>query len=308
MEKTSFKLAVAQPEASSEVEEPKVETAAVMVAEAGRNGTDLIVFPEGYPGPLRHDSDYDAAPRLSEAARDASCSVAWGRIELGADGFYRTVHYIYGDDGEEILRYERAHPATGDVHPVLNGVPMFPGPVLGMAEVAGVKIGITICSELWVTEAPRTLALMGAEIILAPAGGGFHQVAENWRLLARARAIENECYVALTQQLFPGERGSALIAGPEHLVSSSEDVGVQYGDLDLERARWLREIDDSMQKPKPFDSLPGVVRARRPELYGALTDGSADLYDYETAGRAVDRDAATGARAATPGDGAAGTG
>lgn len=294
MEKTSFKLAVAQPEAASEVEEPKVEAAAAMVAEAGRNGADLILFPEAYPGPIRFDSDFDAAPRLSEAARDASCAVAWGRVERADDGYYRTMLYIHGADGEQILRYERAHPATGDVHPVLNGQPMFPGPKLGLAEVDGVKVGIAICSELWVTEACRTLAIMGAEIILGPAGGGFFQVAENWQILARARAIENECYVALTQQMFPGERGSALIAGPEGLVSSSEEIGVQYGDLDLERLRWLRAADDSMQKPKPFNALPGVIRARRPELYGLLTDGSGDLYDYEAAGRAISTAAGTG--------------
>lgn len=288
MDKKSFKLAVAQPQAvGGAEEESKVEAAAAMVAEAGRNGAELILFPESYPGPIARDGDFDAAPRLAEAARAAACAVAWGRVERGEDGLYRTLHYIHGADGSEILRYERAHPATGDVHPTLSGVPMFPGPVLGLCEVAGVKVGITICSELWVTEAARTLAIRGAEIILAPAGGGFHQVAENWQLIARARAIENECYVALTQQLFGDERGAALVAGPEHLVSSSEEAGVQYGDLDLERLRWLRTTDDSMEKPKPFDSLPGVLRARRPELYGVLADGSGDLYDYEAAGRDV---------------------
>lgn len=287
MDKKSFRLAVAQPEAVSEGEERKVEAAAAMVAEAGRAGAELILFPEAYPGPIRHDSGYDAEPELRQAARDAGCAVAWGRVERAGDGFYRTMLYIHGADGSEILRYERAHPATGDVHPVLNGKPMFPGPELGLCEVNGVKVGIAICSELWVTEAARVLAIRGAEIILAPAGGGFYQVAENWQIIARARAIENECYVALTQQMFPGERGSALIAGPEGLVSSSEEIGIQYGHLDLERLRWLRASDDSMQKPKPFNALPGVLRARRPELYGVLADGSGDLYDYEAAGRAV---------------------
>jgi predicted amidohydrolase len=39
-------------------------------------------------------------------------------------------------------------------------------------------------------------------------------VAANWQLMARARAIENELYVGLTQQLFGDESGSAMVAGP----------------------------------------------------------------------------------------------
>lgn len=51
----------------------------------------------------------------------------------------------------------------------------------------------------------------------------------------------------------------------------------------MAQARWLRSQDDSMQEPKPFSSLPGLLRARRPELYrelGAQRDG---LYDFEAA-------------------------
>ncbi len=35
-----------------------------------------------------------------------------------------------------------------------------------------------------------------------------------------------------------------------------------------------------MQEPKEFDSLPGLLRARRPELYGALVEPRRDAYDY----------------------------
>ena len=49
-------------------------------------------------------------------------------------------------------------------------------------------------------------------------------------------------------------------------------------ELDLVRARWLRDHDDSMAEPKPFRSLPGLLRARRPKLYGELAAPREGLY------------------------------
>ena len=54
------------------------------------------------------------------------------------------------------------------------------------------------------------------------------------------------------------------------------------GPLDLARLRWLRANDDSMVEPKAFSSIPGLLRARRPELYGELVAPQADAYDYAT--------------------------
>lgn len=279
---SKIRLAVFQPRVAAEGDErPKVADAVATIAEAGERGVELLAFPEAYPGPIRAGSAYDATPELSEAARAAGCSVCWSRIEHGEDGLYRTVAYVHGADGEQLLRYERSHPATGDVHSVLSGVPMAPGPELGLAEIAGVKFGVLICSELWIPEIARSLALRGSEILLAPAGGGFHRVAPNWRLIARARAIENQCHVALTQALFRDETGSALIAGPESVLAESSSPGLVIADADLERARWLQATDDSMREPKQFDSLPGLLRARQPALYGVLTEPREGLYDYQ---------------------------
>ncbi len=49
------------------------------------------------------------------------------------------------------------------------------------------------------------------------------------------------------------------------------------GDGEVE---WLRDRDDSIAEPKPFSSIPGLLRARRPELYEDLTKPAEDLFDY----------------------------
>ncbi len=279
-----LRLALAQPRVD-EAGDPRdrVADALAAIREAGESGAELLCFPEAYPGPIRADSDYDAEAPIAAAARDAGSAVCWSRIERGRDGLHRTVAYLHDARGELVMRYERSHPATGDVHPTLSGVPMAPGPELGFADLDGLGVGVLICSELWLPEIARSLVVRGAEILLAPAGGGLRRVAPNWRLIARARAIENQCHLGLTQALFGDETGSALIAGPEAVLAESEEAGLVIADADLERARWLRGADDSMAEPKQFASLPGLLRARRPGLYGALSEDRDGLYDYDSA-------------------------
>ncbi len=281
-----FRLAVAQPSVGEDrPEESRVLDSTAMIREAAEAGAELLLFPESYPGPITAGLGFDAGPEIAAACKDAGIAACWGRVEPSGDGRYFTVVHLTDRNGRRAGRYVRSHPATGDVHPVLSGAPMAPGPALGVFVLGGLRFGVVVCSELWNPEICRVLALRGCEILLAPAGGGFHRVAGNWQLLARARAVENECFVGLTQQLFGDEAGSALIAGPEGVLASGAGSGLLVADLDLGRARWLRSNDDSMQQPKPFSSLPGLLRARRPELYRELGEQSDGLYDYEEASR-----------------------
>jgi predicted amidohydrolase len=274
-------VAVAQPPIPTH-DESLVEDAAKIAAEAAEQGAELVLFPEAYPGPSRADREFDAEQRIAAAARDNGIHIAWGRIER-SDGRWFTVHVVDGPDGGRLVRYRRSHPATGDVHPTLSGGAwVSPGDDdLCVFEAAGVRFGLLICSELWLPEVSRVLALRGAEVLLAPAGGGFTTLAGNWRLLARARAIENQCHLLLTHARFGDEPGSALIAGPETMIAPAPFETLLCGELDLARARWLRAHDDSMAEPKPFQSIPGLLRARRPELYGELSEPVEGLYDYD---------------------------
>jgi predicted amidohydrolase len=272
-------VAVAQPAVAAH-DESVLDDALAIAAKAAGRGAEIVLFPEAYPGPSRVERDFDPEPRIAAAARDNGIHIAWGRIERG-DGRWYVVHSVHGPEGRPPVRYRRSHPATGDVHRSLNEAWVSPGGDLCVFDAAGVRFGLLICSELWQPEVARVLALRGAEVILAPAGGGFTALAGNWRLLARARAIENQCHLLLTHARFDDEPGSALIAGPEAMIAPAPFETLICGELDLARARWLRAHDDSMVEPKPFQSIPGLLRARRPELYGELSQPVEGLYDYE---------------------------
>ena len=253
-----------------------------LIARAAAGGAELVLFPEGYPGPVltRPTEVYEAAPAMAGAARVNGVSVCWSRMERCADGNYRLVVYVVDRRGEQVVRDERAHPAT--LPPDETRVWVAPGETLALFEAGGVRFGIVVCSELWIPEPTRVLALRGAEVILSPAGGGFTALTGNWQTIVRARAIENLCYVALTNNIWRDEVGAAMIAGPEYVLVESGTEELLLATLDLDRVEWLRSRDDSMVEPKPFRSIPGLLRARRPELYEDLVKPGQGLYDFHT--------------------------
>lgn len=130
------------------------------------------------------------------------------------------------------------------------------------------KIGILICSEVYVPELARILALKGAEIIFMPAGICKYELHETWRNLIWSRAIENLVYTVTCQNIFGAENGLAMICSPEEILIESIKPGIFIADCDFERIRWLREETDRYGPPMPFKTKPGVLRDWfRPELY-----------------------------------------
>ena len=211
----SVRLAVAQPRTVVDPDaELNVARAVELAARAADLGAKLILFPEGYPGPVlpRPKDVYEAGPAMEAAAGEHGIAICWSRMERCADGRFRLVVYVVDRRGRQVIRYERTHPAT--LPPDESRVWVAPGESLGFLELDGVAIGLVVCSELWIPETARVLALRGAELILSPAGGGFTSLTDNWQTIVRARAIENLCYVAFTSNIWRHEVGAAMIAAP----------------------------------------------------------------------------------------------
>ena len=61
------------------------------------------------------------------------------------------------------------------------------------------KVGLAMCSEIYMPEVTRALALRGAELIFMPAGIEKHRLWTTWRTLIFARAIENLAIAVTTQ-------------------------------------------------------------------------------------------------------------
>lgn len=101
------------------------------------------------------------------------------------------------------------------------------------------KIGLTICFDLRFPDIYQELRARGAEIVFVPSNFTAPTGEAHWSVLLRARAIENQFYVAAPAQVgqhHPEYRsyGHSLLVDPwgRVLVDAGEKVGVSLGDVD----------------------------------------------------------------------------
>lgn len=276
------KVACAQPQSfRGDDERENLGTALRLIREAAATGAKLVTFPEGFPGPYHGPADWSPVPAIQEAAKEHEIHVVFGLVEHGPDGGYHLTLKLVDDQGYVRASYHRVQPNPPEVdHVLMNNKTIIPGESLQVIKTDLANIGLLICSEIWNPELVRVLALQGADIIVAPIGGMVYELAEAWRTIFWARAIENHVYMLTSQNLYGMEDGLAMIAGPESWLARRSDPGLITAELDLGRLRWLRSHRQSLGLPKPYKSIPGLLRYRRPEKYELLTAPQPDAYDF----------------------------
>lgn len=270
-----MKLAVVQPLAhAAPDDEENVADAVEFIREAASAGADVVVFPETYPGPVSSPLRFDPEPSLLAAAAEHGVYVVYGTLEATGDDERKAYNLIClaTPAGERSLAYRRTHPGQGPW--LYSGgrtwdFDYVPGEEFPVVQTEHGVFGCAMCSEVYVPEVSRALALQGAEVIFLPAGNDKLMLWETWRTLIWARAIENLAVVVTTQNLFgPDDRGLAMVATPERILLESTEAGIHYVDVDLERARRLRAETDGVTSQERNGAKAGLLTQwPRPELY-----------------------------------------
>jgi predicted amidohydrolase len=298
------RIAAIQPAAfAGDQEHHNAEQACAFIDAAANAGAAYVVFPEGYPGPYSGPMENPAIDRVRERAQARRVWVSAGRLERGSlPNTFHIAHVLIDDRGEIRASYRRVQPN----HPIFNAYLMggrhhvLPGDELMTVDAPFGRIGLLICSELFVPELSRILTLRGVDLIVAP-GGGVHgpirtRLQDTWRAVARARAAENLVNVVVTQNLYGGSRrGRSCIASPERMLAQRDDPGMLVASLDLGRLDALRSryYDEEILSPPTEDDevflcRPGQSHDRRPELYGELVRGQPDAFTYHYERRGLD--------------------
>ena len=250
-----------------------VDNALRYLERAKAQGADIVCLPETYPGPWTPPLTYDALPALCEGAARLGLWVIAGTIEeaAGAPGRYHIRETLIDAGGQVAGVYRRTTPpgpwiyrgsSFWDFHyQEADGLPVFDTPWC--------KIGIAVCSEVYVPEISRILALQGAEMIFLPAGIPKVELWPTWRTLIFARAIENLCFTATCQNVFhTRDLGLSMICSPEEVLVESIREGVFTADCDLGRLRFLRAAEDNWDFPGVKHCKPGIFEHwYRPELH-----------------------------------------
>lgn len=169
--------------------------------------SDFALFPEFFNAPLMAENNhlsepdairelakhtYDIVQKFSEFAISYNINIISGSMPEMKDGHLYNVGYLCRRDGT-IERYEKIH-VTPDEAKVWG---MQGGHGLKTFDTDCGKIGILICYDSEFPELSRLLADEGMDILFVPfltdTQNGYSRV----RHCSQARAIENECYVAI---------------------------------------------------------------------------------------------------------------
>jgi predicted amidohydrolase/ribosomal protein S18 acetylase RimI-like enzyme len=168
---------------------------------------DFVLFPELFNLPLMEKynklSASDAIRQLAASTEEIrekmleyaiayNVNIVAGSMPVYDDGKLFNVSYLLRRDGTWDEQY-KLHPTPAEV----QDYGMQGGHELQVFDTDVGKVGILICYDVEFPELPRLLAQKGVKILFVPfltdTSNAFHRV----KLCAQARAIENECYVAI---------------------------------------------------------------------------------------------------------------
>jgi 5-aminopentanamidase len=247
------------------------------LAEAAGQGAKLVVFPEcaatGYcfesaaearevaepiPGPITE--------LISRACHQYGTHAAFGMVELDDDRLFNAA-VLVGPEG--VLGSYRK------IHLPYLGLDMFTTPgdrLFRVDHVGNVRVGMTICYDGSFPESTRSLALLGADLILLPTNWppGAETTAE---YVTNARAIENNVYFMAVNRIGT-ERGFRFIGHSKIADPYGKTLAEARG---TDETILYAEIDPHKARRKHLVRVPGKheidrMADRRPEMYGLLTE------------------------------------
>ncbi|WP_432523943.1 nitrilase-related carbon-nitrogen hydrolase [Kineococcus sp. SYSU DK006] len=187
------------------------------VEAAAAAGARLLVLPEatacrsGVPlGPVAEPVDGPWARRLEQLADAAGITVVAGAFSPGAGGRVRNTLLVRG--GGVSAHYGKTH--LYDAFGFAESDTVEPGAEPVVVDVDGVGVGLATCYDVRFPQLLTALADRGAQVVVVAASGGAGPgKVEQWRLLARARALDCTSYVLACGQAEAGGTGQAEAGG-----------------------------------------------------------------------------------------------
>ena len=202
----------------------------------------MVVFSELAPfGPLPGHAQPMPGPAEATFCQMAAHHNVWlipgSMFELVGEHIYNTASVI-DPQGHVVGRYRKMFPFRPYENHVEAGKEFL---VFDVPEVG--RFGVSICYDMWFPETSRTLAAMGAEVILHPSMTDTID-REVELSIARATAVTNQCYFFDINGVGDGGVGSSIVVGPAGYVIHTAGGGEETipVEINLDRVRREREV------------------------------------------------------------------
>lgn len=238
-----------------------VEKAGLLIRKAGEEGADVAILPEMFSSGFYYrdmDGVAEESPavirRIQELCKEKKVTAIFSVPEKDGSAIYNTA-YLVGKDGKRKGKYRKVH---------LFGLFMEDryfarGGETVLISIPSLTIAPLICYDLRFPEISRKMTLLGAEILVYCSQWPKERLS-HWKALLRARAIENQLFVAATNGC--GKSGKIQLAGHSMVVSP-------YGNtlIDCGKKEGCYTIVIDKGEISQFRRMMPCLKDRYPEAY-----------------------------------------
>ncbi len=233
---------------------------------ARARGAELIVFPEmsdtGYSMPMIREHalpwDQGAVPALQRFCQTLAIAIVCGVSEREGERIYNSQVFI-DRSGEIVAKYRKTHLVTAAP---LDERPVFaPGDRFVSQKFEPFTIGLTICYDLRFPEVCRKLAVEHKADVFVNSSAWPVVRAKHLRLLAIARAVENQSYVLLANRV--GTDDDVTFCGGSAIIDPNGTI-MEEAPADREELITAEISPDTLAAVR---SKVAVFEHRRADLY-----------------------------------------
>ncbi len=201
---------------------------------------DIVVFPEGFV------IDY----HLDEAVEIIKKRKKWVVMGGQDSGEHQSLYTLLVDPEKGVIyKHVKTALTVGDVK-----INCIQGKEIGAVDTPFCKIGTILCYEIHFPEVSRICAIEGASLLINTIGTGMwhEQQYDEWNAVAKARAIENRCFVV----------GCTHFCDPIPMMYAYDPHGHCMGIAREKNGLMTVEIDLSRIDERDFmrDRNPGAYR------------------------------------------------
>jgi deaminated glutathione amidase len=260
--------------------EPNLRTVSDLVRRARGGGADFIMTPEASNfiesgrrrrEKARREADDPFLAGLRGVARETGAWLLIGSLVIDPTGEPDAAasetrlanrSFLIDPAGRIVARYDKIHMFDIDLpggESYRESNAYRPGDRTVVVEIPWGRLGMSVCYDVRFPHLYRALAQSGADFLTVPSVFTVPTGNAHWRVLLRARAIENGCFVlapAQTGQHAAGRRsyGHSLIVDPwgEVLAEAGEDVGIVSARIEVARIAEVRNMVPSLQHDRRF--------------------------------------------------------
>ncbi len=271
---------------------------------------DCVLFPEFFNAPMMALTNESAASaairgmaaftepikvRMMELAVSYNINVIAGSMPLYEDGKLYNVSYLCRRDGTVDEQYKLHVTPDEASYWGMRG-----GDKIKCFDTDFGKIGILVCYDVEFPELSRILSDEGMKILFVPFWTDTKNAYQRVRICAQARAIENECYVAITGSVGNLPRVENMdIQYSQSAVFSPSDFAFPHDAIVAEATpntemTLIADLDLDLLKDLNTSGAVRNLRDRRKDLYALSWVKKADVArDEELLAQGDERQPAT---------------